>query len=114
VAEKSEDQAFINAMPTRFASYRGSRRDMIFCHRYSTYSSQILWRGLLQSSKCLSGSRPVASRNGLLRFLARFVAKRRGYRRGPDQMAIGCPSLGPRSLELATANFAEFFFHALG
>jgi Stage II sporulation protein E (SpoIIE) len=46
VAEKSEDQAFINAMPTRFASYRRSRRDMIFCHRYSTYSSHFLWRGL--------------------------------------------------------------------
>src|SRR5215211_2650882 len=30
VAEKSEDQAFINAMPTGFASYRRSRRDMIF------------------------------------------------------------------------------------
>src|SRR5215208_6744279 len=48
VAEKSEDQAFINAMPTRFASFRGSRRDMIFCHRYSTYSSHFLWRGLLE------------------------------------------------------------------
>jgi hypothetical protein len=58
-----------------------------------------------------SGSRPVASRNGLLRFLARFVAKRPGYRRGPDQIALGCPSLGHWSPEIATANFVEFFFY---
>jgi hypothetical protein len=41
-----DDQAYINPMPTRFASYRESRRDMIFCHRYSAYTSHILWRGL--------------------------------------------------------------------
>jgi len=46
VAEKSDDQAFINPMPTRSASYRESRRDTIFCHRYSAYASHISWRGL--------------------------------------------------------------------
>ena len=47
VAENSDDQAFINPMQTQFASYWGSRRDMIFCHRYSAYTSHIFWRGLL-------------------------------------------------------------------
>src|SRR5215208_3302293 len=85
-------------------------------HRYWTgvalYFGE-LRKGEVRQTPKFSESRPVASRNRLLRFLARFVAKRRGYRRGPDQVAIGCPSLGRRSLEIATANFGEFLFHAL-
>jgi hypothetical protein len=48
VAEKSDDQAYINLMATRFASYQESRRVLIFCHRYSAYTSHILWRALGQ------------------------------------------------------------------
>ncbi len=41
VAEKSDDQVFINLILTRFVSRQGSRREMIFCHRYSAYTSHI-------------------------------------------------------------------------
>jgi hypothetical protein len=41
VADKSGDQIFISLTPMRFTSYRGSRRAMIFCHRYSAYTSHI-------------------------------------------------------------------------
>jgi len=41
VAEKSDVQAFINLIPMRFAIYQGYRRDVIFCHRYSAYTSHI-------------------------------------------------------------------------
>jgi hypothetical protein len=50
VADKSGDQIFISLTPMRFTSYRGSRRDMIFCHRYSAYTAHFLWRGLLRYS----------------------------------------------------------------
>ena len=50
-----DDQSFINLMPTRFASYRASLRDMIFCHRYSAYMSHILWRGLKEDHGITEG-----------------------------------------------------------
>jgi hypothetical protein len=47
VAEKSDVQAFIDPIPTRFASYRGSRRDVSFCHRYSAVKGVLLRELLL-------------------------------------------------------------------
>jgi len=41
VAERSEVQASIGPILMRFASYRGSPRDVIFRHRYSAYTSHI-------------------------------------------------------------------------
>jgi hypothetical protein len=41
VADKSGDQIFISLIAMRFTSYRGSPRDVIFCHRYSAYTSHI-------------------------------------------------------------------------
>src|SRR5215208_8322501 len=73
-----------------------------------------LRHGEVRRTPKFSGSRQVASRNGLLRFLARFVAKRPGYRRGPDQIVLGGLSVGHWSPEIATANLREFPFHALG
>ena len=39
--EEVKAQIFISLTPMRFTSYRGSRRAMIFCHRYSAYTSHI-------------------------------------------------------------------------
>jgi hypothetical protein len=60
------------------------------------------------------GSPTVASCNRLLRFLAPFVATWRSYGDGcPDGQ--GHPPLsGAAAGELATVNFREFLFHALG
>jgi hypothetical protein len=41
VADKSGAQIFISLIPMRFTSYRGSRRDVVFCHRYCTYTLHI-------------------------------------------------------------------------
>jgi hypothetical protein len=41
VADKSGGQIFISLTPMRFTSYGGSRSAMIFCHRYSAYTSHI-------------------------------------------------------------------------
>jgi hypothetical protein len=41
VAEKLDMEAFVNLMPMRFVSYRGSRRDVIFRHPYSAYTLHI-------------------------------------------------------------------------
>jgi hypothetical protein len=60
-----------------------------------------------------SGSPTVASRNRLPRFLAPFVATSHGS----GSMDPSAPTLfavsSRRDSEIATANFREFFFHAL-
>jgi hypothetical protein len=60
-----------------------------------------------------SGSRPVASRNSLLRFLAPFVATRGGDRGWSRSTRHDGGFIGDETPEIATANFAEFLFHAL-
>jgi hypothetical protein len=61
-----------------------------------------------------SGSRLVASRNSLLRFLAPFVATWGGDRGWSPSTRHDGGLIGDETPEIATANFREFLFHALG
>jgi hypothetical protein len=61
-----------------------------------------------------SGSSPVASRNRLLRVLAPFVATWPAYRGRSGSCTQKGDSFEGGEPEIATANFREFLFCALG
>src|SRR5215203_5043149 len=71
----------------------GSRRDIIFCHRYSTYSSHILWRGLEgRAEHGLPGLGPVYGRGD------RAVGRR------PRRATLGVLERGTLRLDLHHAH----------
>jgi hypothetical protein len=72
-----------------------------------------LREGEVRRTPKFSGSRPVASRNSLLRFLAPFVATWGGDRGWSRSTRHDGGFIGDEMPEIATANFAEFPFHAL-
>jgi hypothetical protein len=70
--------------------------------------------GEVRRTPKFSGSRPVASRNSLLRFLAPFVATWGGDRGWSRSTGHDGGLIGDGTPEIATANFAEFLFHEVG
>jgi hypothetical protein len=70
-------------------------------------------KGEVRRTPKFSGSRPVASRNSLLRFLAPFVATWGGDRGWSRSTRHDGGFIGDETPEIATANFGEFYFHAL-
>ena len=69
--------------------------------------------GEVRRTPKFSGSRPVASRNSLLRFLAPFVATWGGDRGLWRSTRHDGGFIGDETPEIATLNFREFIFHAL-
>jgi hypothetical protein len=66
--------------------------------------------GEVRRTPKFSGSRPVASRNSLLRFLAPFVTTWGGDRGWSRSTRHDGGLIGDETPEIATANFAEFYF----